>query len=70
MENKDTTRRKQATQLIANGVYGFIPPQAKDLEEAVLGAILLEKDAFVRIAHILKPETFYVDSHQKIFEVC
>jgi len=47
--------------------YGRIPPQAPDLEEAVLGAIMLEKDAVIAILDILKPESFYKDSHQKIF---
>jgi replicative DNA helicase len=44
-----------------------IPPQAKEIEQAVLGAILLEKDAFERASVMLKPEMFYVDAHQLIF---
>ncbi len=48
-------------------VYGKVPPQAKDLEEAVLGAIMLEKPAFDNVVEILKPECFYVDAHQRIF---
>jgi len=48
-------------------VYGKVPPQAKDLEEAVLGAIMLEKSAFDIVAEILKPECFYVEGHQRIF---
>ncbi|MGH2552927.1 MAG: replicative DNA helicase, partial [Chitinophagaceae bacterium] len=48
-------------------VYGKVPPQAKDLEEAVLGAIMLEKSAFDTIVEILKPECFYVEAHQRIF---
>lgn len=49
-------------------VYGKLPPQAKDLEEAVLGAIMLEKNAFDAVAEILKPECFYVDAHQNIYK--
>jgi replicative DNA helicase len=49
-------------------VYGKVPPQAKDLEEAVLGAIMLEKSAFDTVVEILKPECFYVDSHQRIYK--
>ena len=49
-------------------VYGKVPPQSKDLEEAVLGAIMLEKGAFDTVVEILKPECFYVDAHQRIFE--
>ena len=48
-------------------MYGKIPPQARELEEAVLGAILLEKSAFDTVTEILKPECFYVESHQLIF---
>lgn len=51
-----------------NPEYGRIPPQAVDLEEAVLGAIMLEKDAVIAVLDILKPESFYKDQHQKIFE--
>ena len=48
---------------------GRVPPQATDIEEAVLGAILLEKEAFSEISTILEPESFYVNAHQTIFEV-
>jgi replicative DNA helicase len=48
-------------------VYGKVPPQAKDLEEAVLGAIMLEKSAFDTVVEILKPECFYVEAHQRIY---
>ena len=39
-----------------NVEYGKLPPQAVDLEEAVLGAIMLEKDAVLSVLDILKPE--------------
>ncbi|UCG28726.1 MAG: replicative DNA helicase [Bacteroidales bacterium] len=47
---------------------GRIPPQAVDLEEAVLGAIMLEKDAVISVLDILKPESFYKEAHQKIYK--
>ena len=43
--DRKTNRRKAAPDL-STMVYGKVPPQAKDLEEAVLGAIMLEKNAF------------------------
>ena len=49
-------------------IFGKIPPQAKELEEAILGAIMLEKSAFDTVVEILKPECFYVESHQKIYK--
>ena len=47
--------------------YGKVQPQAVDLEEAVLGAIILERDSLLLVIDSLKPETFYVDAHQKIY---
>ena len=62
-------RKKQNTPIdLSSMVYGKVPPQAKELEEAILGAILLEgMNAFDIAAGILKPESFYVDAHQRIF---
>ncbi len=49
--------------------YGKIPPQALDLEEAVLGAIMLEKDAILSVLDIVEPRSFYKEAHQTIFEI-
>ncbi len=49
--------------------HGRVPPQAIDLEEAVLGAIMLEQNALTNVVDILKPEVFYKEGHQKIFAV-
>ena len=66
--NKDRNkmRRKPSVDL-STMVYGKIPPQAKELEEAVLGAIMLEKSAFDTVVEILKPECFYLEGHQRIY---
>jgi replicative DNA helicase len=45
------------------------PPQALDMEEAVLGALLLEKDAYFRISGMLSSKMFYKQSNQIIFDV-
>ncbi|MDE5612437.1 MAG: replicative DNA helicase, partial [Odoribacter sp.] len=47
--------------------YGKMPPQAVDLEEAVLGALMLERDAFSIAGEFLDPDVFYKDAHQRIF---
>ncbi len=65
--NKDRKVRRKSTLDLSTMVYGKVPPQAKDLEEAVLGAIMLEKSAFDTVIEILKPECFYVDAHQRIY---
>lgn len=55
------------TALSALGDHGRIPPQALDLEEAVLGAMMLEQNALTNVIDIIKPEVFYKEAHQKIF---
>src|ERR1700759_2976955 len=60
-------RRNRFSTTTPSGL-GKLPPQAIDLEEAVLGALMLEKDALSSVIDILKPEGFYRDSHQKIFK--
>lgn len=47
--------------------FGKLPPQALELEEAVLGALMLEKDALTSVVDILKPDCFYKDSHKIIY---
>lgn len=77
MENENqynkpnTERRSRPQQMLGTTPYsglGKLPPQAVDLEEAVLGALMLEKDALSSVIDILKPEVFYKDNHQKIFQ--
>ena len=46
---------------------GRLQPQARELEEAVLGALMLEKDAYSVIGDILRPESFYDKIHEMIF---
>lgn len=45
-----------------------LPPQSIDLEEAILGGILLDPNAIGRIIDIIKPEAFYLKAHQQIYE--
>ncbi|HZG24462.1 MAG TPA: replicative DNA helicase [Chitinophagaceae bacterium] len=66
--NKDRKSRRKSSFDMSSMVYGKVPPQAKDLEEAVLGAIMLEKGAFDSVVEILKPECFYVESHQRLYK--
>lgn len=51
-----------------NAQYGKLPPQAIEVEEAVLGALMLERDAYVTVADIIQAGSFYKEEHQKIFE--
>lgn len=54
-------------QTIESGI-GKLPPQAMDLEEAVLGALMLDANAVNTVIDILQPKYFYKDIHGKIFE--
>jgi replicative DNA helicase len=66
LNNSKKSRRKNNVDL-STIVYGKVPPQARELEEAVLGALLLEKSAYYEINGILRDICFYVDAHQRIF---
>lgn len=48
--------------------HGKVPPNAVELEDAVLGALMLESEALTDVVEILKPESFYKLEHQRIFE--
>lgn len=67
-DNTYTSRRNkpQHNPLFETG--GRIAPRDKDLEEAVLGALMLERDAYTTICDILKPESFYEPANQRIYE--
>lgn len=65
-ENK-FQKNKQKTISEINTEFGRVPPQALDLEEAVLGAIMLEKGIEIQVMSILSVKSFYSDIHQRIF---
>lgn len=52
---------------LENYVFGKVQPQALPLEEAVLGAILLDSNALTIVLDILKPESFYLNAHNLIY---
>jgi len=58
--------KSQASPLMLE--HGKVPPQAIDLEEAVLGAMMLEKDPLTEVIEILRPEIFYKEAHQVIYQ--
>ena len=63
---KATNARKRPQQAIDN-TYGHLQPQATDVEKVVLGALMVDKDAFSVVSELLSPETFYEPRHQKIY---
>lgn len=59
--------KKKGPSDLSNYVFGKVQPQALPLEEAVLGAIMLDKDALPIVLDILRAESFYSEGHQAIY---
>lgn len=68
LPRKKTAASRNNSADTSSVMFGKLPPQARDFEEAVLGAILIDKDALNEVIDILKPEVFYVDAHAILFE--
>lgn len=66
--NKADFNNKSKSLISSLDTVGLMPPQALDLEEAVLGALLLDKNAIDEIIDLLTPESFYLDAHQRIYK--
>lgn len=64
----DYPSKRRPTPLIIAPDIGKLPPQAIEFEIAVLGAVLLEKNAITKVLGILKPDSFYKDAHKMIYE--
>src|SRR6478752_581353 len=74
MEQRSTPVRSGSTKiakLVPRDIsenLGKLPPQALDLEESVLGALMLEKNALTAVVEFLRPEHFYTEQHKEIFQ--
>ena len=66
-EKKSLGLKKIQSSAVINLQQGKIPPQALDLEEAVLGAMLIDKKGVDEVIDILQPDAFYKTAHQYIF---
>lgn len=65
MNNKDKYPRRQENHL-SSVVFGKVPPQAIDLEGSILGALMIDRDAFDNIQS-LQPDDFYDERHRLVF---
>ncbi len=65
---KPTGSTRKRSEELSDYVFGKVPPQATSLEEAVLGALMLDKEAMSIVLDILRPESFYSDAHQLIYQ--
>lgn len=61
-----SSRNRASYEALTDGA-STVPPQAIELEEAVLGALMLEKDSIISIQEYLEPASFYVEAHQLIY---
>ena len=61
-------RGKKRGEDLSNFVFGKVQPQAIPLEEAVLGALMLDKEALTIVLDIIRSGSFYVDAHQLIYK--
>lgn len=60
--------KRKKTAAPSTDALGRLSPRDTDVEAAVLGALMIEKDAYTIVCDILKPESFYEPSHQKVYE--
>ena len=60
-------RRPGTVAALPPEIAGRLVPRAVEIEAAVLGALMLEKDAFSQVCDLLKPESFYEPKHTIIY---
>lgn len=65
--NNNYNRRSKPQHQPLYDAGGRMQPRDKDLEEAVLGALMLEKDAYTTVCDLLKPESFYEPENQLVY---
>lgn len=68
MQQAEKSHRKPRHSTPPTDSTGKLPPRDLEAEQAVLGALMLEKDAYMEVCEILVPESFYDPAHQKIYQ--
>lgn len=59
-------KRKSNGHELMTMVFGKVPPQARNLEMAILGSMMIEPNCVSKVREVLLPKDFYVESHQKV----
>ncbi len=67
-KNNTSRNRSNNPNYQMSNQLGKLPPQVLELEEAVLGALMIESDALNKVIDVLRPETFYKVAHQEIYQ--
>ena len=66
--SRNGATKRRPTNTLPAEISGRLVPRATEIEAAVLGALMLEKDAFSLVCDLLKPESFYEPRHATIYE--
>ena len=67
MAGQDNNRRRTQRAVAVDNTYGHLQPQALDVEKVVLGALMIDKDAYAVVCEILYPESFYEPRNQMVY---
>ena len=67
-KKKNNGSYRPNTNDVSSYVFGKVPPQAPALEEAVLGALMIDKDALPSVIGVIRAESFYSDAHQAVYK--
>ena len=62
----ENNKNKNKVQI--DSTYAHLQPQAVNVEQAVLGALMIDSDAFSVVSELLKPDTFYDPRHKRIYQ--
>ena len=65
--NNNSNGNNSHRQQPVDNTYGHLQPQATEIEHAVLGALMIDKDAYALVCEILTPESFYEPRNQKVY---
>ena len=66
-EQKDNARRRARRPQPVENTYGHLQPQALEMEKAVLGALMIDKEAYGVVCETLRPESFYEPRNQMVY---
>lgn len=68
LQDYNTKTRRKNTPNLSSMMYGKVPPQSKELEEVILGGLMIDASSVFFGMSRLFPEIFYVDANQRIFK--
>ena len=66
-QNNNTSGNRRRRQQPVDNSYAHVQPQAREIECAVLGALMIDKDAYAVVCEMLTPESFYEPRNQKVY---